>query len=146
MLLRGPLPSQSAVKQLRKSFFGHLEKSTVKPERKAKLCILRGRTLHTCSSVGPFFKTFFMQNAYFSNTCPKYGGAWPFHSGIIMVAWWRPLGGLWGLWGSIWAEILKSSWRRPLGGLLGPLGGILGPLGAFLTPESCSTRVHPVAN
>ena len=76
---------------------------------------LGGRTLHTCSSEGPFLKNFLMQNAYFSNTCPKYGGAWPFHWDFIVVAWWRPLGGLWGLWGSIWAKILNSSRRRTLG-------------------------------
>ena len=116
------------------------------------MCFLEGRTLQTCSNEGPFFKIFFMQNAYFSNTSPKYGGAWPFYSRIIVVAWWRPLRGLWGLWGSIWAKILNSSWRRPLGGLLGPRGGLSDPrvvpdacpLCGQLVHNSCSPRVHLV--
>ena len=134
----GPLPRRSALKLQRGALLDHRRRTTVKHNEKCQVCSLGGRTLHTCSSVGPFFKDFLMRNAYFSNTCPKYGGAWPFHSGFIVVAWWRPLGEPLGLWGSIWAKILNSSWRRPLGGLLGPLW-------PFLSPESCPTRAHLLA-
>ena len=113
------------------------------------MCFLGGRTLHTCSSEGPFFNTFLMQNAYLSNMYPKYGGAWPFHSGIIMVAWWRPRRGLYGL-------NLGQNSRFKLAAASGRAPGASGilseprvvpdacPLCGQLVHNSCSPRVHLV--
>ena len=116
------------------------------------MCFLEGRTLHTCSSEGPFFKIFFMQNAYFSNTSPKYGGAWPFYSRIIVVAWWRPLGGSLGPLGLNLGQNSKFKLAAASGRAPGASGGLSDPrvvpdacpLCGQLVHNSCSPRVHLV--
>ena len=99
------------------------------------------------------------------DTCPKYGGAWPFHSGFVMVAWWRPLGRLLGplefnLDQNSKFKLVVASGRAPgASGTLSeprvvpdacpPCGHLVPtwcPPCGQLVRTSCPTRVHLVPN
>ena len=100
--------------------------------------------MHTCSSQGSFFMILLYKNASPSNTCAKYGGAWPFYSGFIVVAWWRSLGRLLGPLGPNFDQNSKFKLVAAPGRLLWPLGPLLRPSRAHLVANSCSARAQLV--
>ena len=93
---------------------------------------------------GLFFMILLYKNVSPSNTCAKYGGAWPFYSGFIVVAWWRSLGRLLGPLGPNFDQNSKFKLVAAPGRLLWPLGHLLRPSRAHLVANSCSARAQLV--